>query len=230
VRSVRDSATGSIPGSGPSGAARLGGLTMPRARELLAVGASTGGPPVVLEFIRTLPADLAMPVVITQHMPESHLPHFARLLADQSKRPVALGVDGELLAPGRFYVAPGGRHMLVVRDRAGLRIALDNGPEEHFCKPAVDPMFRSVAAACAGTAIGVVMTGMGSDGALGAVELRAAGIPVAVQDEASSIVWGMPGATFAAGAADAVVPGDQLARTVAAWMSPFPVAPRGTRS
>jgi two-component system, chemotaxis family, protein-glutamate methylesterase/glutaminase len=183
-------------------------------RELIAIGASTGGPPVVMQFLDSLPKDYHTPIVITQHMPALHIPHFAKLLRDRSGRMVEVAKDGETVQPNRVYVAPGALHLTVQRHGTQLLLKHDNGPEEHNCKPAVDPMFRSVAEACGNKAIGVVMTGMGSDGALGAVALRNKGTPVVVQDKPSSVVWGMPGATVQKGAASLIVPAASLADSV----------------
>ncbi len=186
----------------------------PAQRELIAIGASTGGPPVVMQFLESLPADFQTPIVLTQHMPALHIPHFAKLLDDRTTRRVTVATDGEAVQPGHVYVAPGALHLTVHRQGAQLTMRHDHGPEEHNCKPAVDPMFRSVAAACGARAVGVVMTGMGADGALGAVALRAAGAPVVVQDKPSSVVWGMPGATVQKGAASVIAPAGELAMWV----------------
>jgi two-component system chemotaxis response regulator CheB len=178
---------------------------VPAPRDVVAIGASTGGPPAVLQFLSTLPADWQTPVVITQHMPALHVPHFAASLAARTALAVAVAVHGERLAPRRIYLAPGGAHLRVVRQPTGALILVhDHGPEEHYCRPAVDPMFRSIALACGAAAIGVVLTGMGSDGALGALAMREQGAPILVQDKASSVVWGMPGAVVSRGAADVV--------------------------
>ena len=184
-------------------------------RELIAIGASTGGPPVVMNFLEKLPKPLLTPIVITQHMPAPHMLHFANLLKERTGLAVSIPLDGEDVRPGHVYVAPGGRHMLIARQADKLVLRHDDGPEEHHCRPAVDPMFRSVARACGQAVVGVVMTGMGADGALGAVALRERGAPVVIQDRESSVVWGMPGAVHAKGAADVVAPGDDLADWVA---------------
>ncbi len=183
-------------------------------REIIALGASTGGPPAILQFLGAIPAKFRTPILITQHMPTSHVPHFAALLRERSGLAVAVAEDGETVLAGRIYVAPGGCHLRLVRHGDRLILLHDHGPEEHYCRPAVDPMFRSVAAACGAATIGVVLTGMGSDGALGAIALRERGAPVLVQDKASSVVWGMPGAVVSKGAADLVAPVAELARQV----------------
>lgn len=191
----------------------LSGL-FPEYRELIAIGASTGGPPVVHQFLSGLPNNFETPIVITQHMPALHIEHFAKLLSDRTGRKVSVANDRERIEPGHVYVAPGGLHLVLKREGNSLIMYHDNGPEEHNCKPAVDPMFRSVARSCGSRCIGIVMTGMGSDGALGAVDLRAKGAPVIVQDKPSSVVWGMPGSVVQKNAASVVVPGPQLASWV----------------
>ncbi len=196
----------------------------PALRELIAVGASTGGPPVLVRFLQDLGAGFEVPIVIVQHMAAAHIGFFVELLTQQSRRAVRIAQHGMLLEPRMVYLAGDERHLCVGRDRGRLVALQDDGPPEHHCKPAVDPLFRSVAAVCRASSVGVVATGMGTDGALGAVALREAGSPVVVQDQASSVVWGMPGAVVAAHAADAVVPGSELAAFVLArtsgWKSP----------
>jgi two-component system chemotaxis response regulator CheB len=180
--------------------------------KLLAVGASTGGPVALAAVLGKLRADFPVPVVVTQHMP----PMFTRLLAERLSActPVrfAEGKAGERLEPGRGYVAPGDFHMSVVRDPAGhLRLALDQGPQENSCRPAVDALFRSAAAAVGPGVLSVVLTGMGQDGMVGARHVVSAGGQVVAQDEATSVVWGMPGAVVREGLASRVLPLDQIA-------------------
>lgn len=190
-------------------------------RELLAIGASTGGPPVLLKLLRGLPPTFEVPIVITQHMPALHIPYLAELLTQQAGRRVLVAADGVVLQPRVAYLAGNTKHLLVERKGEQLVTRQSDTAPEHFCKPAVDPMFRSVAKACAGSCLGVVMTGMGSDGAQGAVALRERSNPVLVQDEASSVVWGMPGAVVAAGAADAVYGAEKMPAGILEWMG-FP--------
>jgi two-component system, chemotaxis family, protein-glutamate methylesterase/glutaminase len=192
-------------------------MPCPARRELIAIGVSTGGPPAVTLVLRALPRDLKTPIVIVQHMGADHLPHFVSLLASQCERNVVLAKSGAKLERSTVYVAPGGTHLILDRRPAGFFLALTDAPPEHSCRPAVDPFFRSVATACGASALGVVMTGMGSDGALGAKAMRDAGAPVIVQDEATSVVWGMPGATVALGAANVVVPLELIAREIMSW-------------
>ncbi len=182
--------------------------------EIVAIGTSTGGPNALGEVLPHIPRDLPVPIVVVQHMP----PIFTRLLADrlasQSVIPVTEGVAGVTLTPGRAWIAPGNFHMTVAHAGVSRRLDLNQNPPEHSCRPAVDPLFRSVAAVYRANVLAVVMTGMGSDGVIGAQHIREAGGEVIIQDEASSVVWGMPGLVYAAGQADAVYPLDQLASEI----------------
>lgn len=191
----------------------------PALREVITIGASTGGPPVVLGLLKQLPKNFAVPILIAQHMPALHIPYYAELLGEQSGRRVQVAVNGHVIEPGTVYVAPGGQHMRVARAFNQLILRTDAGPEEHNCRPAVDPLFRSAAEVCGEAVVGVVISGMGSDGALGALALRARGAVVVAQDEASSVVWGMPGATVTAGAADAIAPATELAAHIERFTS-----------
>ncbi|QOV88117.1 protein-glutamate methylesterase/protein-glutamine glutaminase [Humisphaera borealis] len=188
--------------------------TGPSAVRLLAVGCSTGGPVALATFIGGLEANFPVPVIITQHMP----PMFTRMLADRlsigGKLKVKEGAAGDILQAGHGYVAPGDYHMRIERHEAGFRVALNQEPPENSCRPAVDVMFRSVAATHGAGVLGVVLTGMGQDGMLGARQIRDAGGEMLVQDEATSVVWGMPGAVARDGSADAVLPLDQIADAV----------------
>jgi two-component system chemotaxis response regulator CheB len=173
---------------------------------VLAIGCSTGGPDALAVVLGGLSRDLAVPVVIVQHMP----PLFTRMLAQRldsgSELTVREATDGEPLLPGHALVAPGGRHLALKRTAAGASVLLNDDPPENFCRPAVDVMFRSVASLYRDRALAVVLTGMGRDGALGAKSVRDAGGEVFAQDELTSVVWGMPGAVVAAGQADRVLP------------------------
>jgi two-component system chemotaxis response regulator CheB len=179
--------------------------------EIVAIGTSTGGPNALAEVLPHLPQDLPVPIVIVQHMPPIFTRLLAERLASQSQIPVTEGTTGIHLIPGNAWIAPGNFHMTVVRAGIGYRLDLNQDSPEHSCRPAVDALFRSVATAFHGNVLGVVMTGMGSDGVLGAQHIRDAGGEVIIQDEPSSVVWGMPGLVYAAGQADAVYPLDQLA-------------------
>ncbi|WP_349371035.1 chemotaxis response regulator protein-glutamate methylesterase [Salinarimonas sp.] len=179
-----------------------------QAPKALLVGASTGGPRAVGEVLSALaPALRHVPVLIVQHMPPIFTAVFAEHLGVQTGLPAAEGRDGEKLEPGRIYVAPGGKHMGLRREGAGsVFVRLDDGPPENFCKPAVDVLFRDAAAIYGGSALSVVLTGMGADGTAGAKSLVAAGGLVLAQDEATSTVWGMPGSIARAGLAHDILP------------------------
>ena len=177
----------------------------PQRVDLIAIGVSTGGPTALAELIPSLPGSLPVPIAIVQHMP----PMFTKILAERLDHKSALRVaeaaDGDRLKPGSVYVAPGDLHLAIAtRDREVLHVY--DGPHENSCRPSVDPLFRSVADRYGANALGIVMTGMGSDGLRGAEHLAAAGARILVQDEASSVVWGMPGFVSRAGLADAAVP------------------------
>ncbi|MCB1476749.1 MAG: chemotaxis response regulator protein-glutamate methylesterase [Rhodobiaceae bacterium] len=185
---------------------------MPR---VLAIGSSTGGPPALVKFFSDLgPALQRLPVVVVQHMPATFTPIFAQHLQKAAGIPAAEGIHGEPLQPGRIYVAPGGKHMVVAGSSSAPVIELNSSAPIHFCRPAVDPMFASIASLYGTSALAVVFTGMGSDGAEGGVRIADAGGSVIAQDEATSVVWGMPGATVQAGAAAAVLPLDEIAPKV----------------
>ena len=191
----------------------------PRKRvDIVAIGASTGGPNALAQVVPHLPADFPVPVVIVQHMPAVFTGLLAERLARQAAFPVAEGTLGAVLGPGNAWIAPGNFHMTVMASRfaAGTnwRLGLNQDAPENSCRPAVDVLFRSVAAVCGPHVLGVVMTGMGADGTRGAGSIREAGGEVIVQDEATSVVWGMPGSVFAAGQADAVYPLEQLAAEI----------------
>jgi two-component system chemotaxis response regulator CheB len=178
----------------------------------LLIGASTGGPQALMTLVSEIgPVIDRFPVLITQHMPPTFTTILAEHLARASHRPAHEGVDGELIKPGRIYLAPGGRHMRVVRQGVHAAIALDDGPPVNFCKPAVDPLFASAIDVWQGGILAVVLTGMGSDGMRGGKEIIAAGGSVIAQDEATSVVWGMPGAATHAGICAAVLPLGQIA-------------------
>ncbi len=179
--------------------------------EVIAIGISTGGPSALAKVIPQLPADLPVPILIVQHMP----PLFTRLLAERldasTKLSVKEGVNGDPILPGRVYIAPGDYHMRVARIRNTVEIILDQGPPLNSCRPAADALFASVADVYGSAALGAVLTGMGQDGMNGAAMLKARGAHMIAQDEASSVVWGMPGAVVGAGLADEVLPLSEIA-------------------
>jgi two-component system chemotaxis response regulator CheB len=182
---------------------------------IIAIGSSTGGPEALASVLGVAsPALSRVPVVIAQHMPPVFTGILAERLARATGRETKEGTEGERLSPGTIYVAPGNHHMTVVdANRPALRIG--DEPPVHFCRPAVDPLFSSVAASFGPAALGIVLTGMGFDGAAGARAIAEAGGSVIAQDEASSVVWGMPGAAASVGACAAMLPPVQIAEAVA---------------
>lgn len=174
--------------------------------EIVAIGVSTGGPTALASVISAFPAAFPLPIVVTQHMPAHFIPMLAARLANQSAMVVQEGVEGAVVEGGKVYIAPGDRHLAFVREGAQVRIHLNDDPPENSCKPAVDVMLRSVVKCYGGKAIAVILTGMGQDGLKGCIQLRDAGGIVIVQDEESSVVWGMPGAVADAGISHKVVP------------------------
>ena len=181
---------------------------------IVAVGASTGGTEAIREFLVELPAD-APAIVIAQHIPAAFSAPFARRMDSLCALAVCEPADGQRIQPGHVYIAPGGRHLLVERDGAHYRCRLNDGPPVNRHCPSVDVLFRAVAREVGPNAIGVILTGMGDDGARGLKEMHDAGAPTLAQDESSSVVWGMPGAAVKLGAAGEVLP---LARIAAAVM------------
>jgi two-component system chemotaxis response regulator CheB len=186
----------------------------PKEPAVLVIGSSTGGPEALTKVLPLLPASLPVPVLLVQHMP----PVFTRQFAQRLDRLCPLSVveagDGTPLAPGTVHIAPGDFHLTVGTSGAAKRSALNQAPPENFCRPAVDVLFRSAVAAYDGAVLGVVLTGMGADGRNGAGEIRAHGGTVVVQDQASSVVWGMPGAVNQAGYADETIPLDRISEAI----------------
>ena len=177
---------------------------------VLAIGVSTGGPAALGEILPQLPSGFRLPVLVVQHMP----PLFTRLLAERlsaiCRLPAGEAVQGDPVEAGRILIAPGDFHLKVASNGGGIRVYLDQSPPQNSCRPAVDALFSSIGEVYGGAAIAVILTGMGQDGLRGAEILRARGASILAQDEASSVVWGMPGAVVNAGLADRVLPLDQV--------------------
>jgi two-component system chemotaxis response regulator CheB len=197
-----------VPTLARPAAARPAGIAAPRTRQssprAVAIGVSTGGPNALAEVIPMLPKDFPLPVFVVQHMP----PMFTRLLAErlqsQSKVKVVEAQEGMRVTAGFVYIAPGDYHMVLAKTGGSVLIHLNQGPMENSCRPAVDVLFRSVGEVYGGATISAILTGMGQDGLRGVEQLRALGGYVIAQDEASSVVWGMPGFVARAGLADVV--------------------------
>lgn len=182
-----------------------GSKTRPK---VLVIGVSTGGPTALGAILPQLPSTFPLPVLIVQHMP----PLFTRLLAERLNMTCQMSVEegsqGQLVEPGKILIAPGDFHMKVASSGGQIRVCLDQSPQQNFCRPAADALFTSVGEVYGGSALAVILTGMGQDGLRGASILKAQGASVFAQDEASSVVWGMPGAVVNAGIADRVIPLD----------------------
>ena len=174
--------------------------------QAVVIGVSTGGPNALADLFATLPGDLPVPILIVQHMP----PMFTKLLADRltanSKVRVEEGTNGAIPHPGRALIAPGDYHMVLERQGTQTRVQLNQEPPENSCRPAADPLFRSAAHLYGNGVLAVVLTGMGQDGLRGCEAVKAAGGQIIAQDEATSVVWGMPGFVVRAGLAERVLP------------------------
>lgn len=181
--------------------------------KLIALGASTGGTEAIREVLEVMPAD-SPAMVISQHIPEAFSKPFSERMDRCSPMTVSQAEDGEQILPGHVYIAPGDSHLLVVRDGARFRCKLSDGPPVNRHRPSVDVMFRSVAQNVGPNAVSVLLTGMGNDGAQGMLEMREAGAHTLAQDEASCVVWGMPGEAVAMGAAEEQVALSSMAKRI----------------
>lgn len=194
--------------------AKTAGVQVARSRrtyDVLAIGSSTGGPQALGNVLKALPASLPVPVVIVQHMPPIFTKHLADRLNQDSPLTVREATGGEVLQPGHVYIAPGDYHMELRRDGVAVKTVLHQGPPENSCRPAVDVLFRSVANVYGAGTLAVVLTGMGQDGMRGGEHVAHAGGTIIAQDEASSVVWGMPRAVTEAGLANQVLPLNSIA-------------------
>jgi two-component system chemotaxis response regulator CheB len=179
------------------------------------IGSSTGGPQALQILLRALgPVFDRVPVLITQHMPPTFTTILAEHIARATGRPAHEGQNGEMLAPGRIYVAPGAHHMMIARDGERARIVINDDPPVNFCRPSVDPLFASAAATFGPATLALVLTGMGSDGTDGASIIAEAGGSVIAQDEATSVIWGMPGSAAEAGICAGILPLESIAPRV----------------
>jgi two-component system chemotaxis response regulator CheB len=185
-----------------------------RDAQLVVIGSSTGGPNALVQLLSSMTTPLPVPAAIVQHMP----PVFTKQLAGRLDRigpnRVVEATDGEQLQVGTIYMAPGGRHLRVMERSGSLIARLDDNAPRNYVRPSVDVLFESAVTASVGKLLGVVLTGMGSDGAQGARAIVDAGGAVIVQDVESSVVWGMPGAVVSAGAADAILPLSQIGSAI----------------
>jgi two-component system chemotaxis response regulator CheB len=202
------------PRATPSATTRSRSLPRTGPIDVVCIGVSTGGPNALAALMPELPADFPVPIVVVQHMP----PLFTKFLADrldsQSRIRVEEASAGAKLEPGVAWLAPGDWHMAVERSGQAVLIRTHQGPQENSCRPAADVLFRSVVSAYGGRVLAVVLTGMGQDGLRGCELVKEAGGQIVVQDEATSVVWGMPGYVAQAGLADRILPLDQIAREI----------------
>lgn len=189
--------------------------------EIVVIGVSTGGPQALSQLMMSFPVNWLTPIVIVQHMP----PTFTALLANQLARRTAIevseAVQGDVLRAGHAWIAPGDYHTELVRESHSVKVRLSQSSHQNCCRPSVDVLFRSVAETYGASALAVVLTGMGQDGLRGCEAIRAAGGQILVQDEATSVVWGMPGAVAKAGLADQILPLDQIGTEITriVWQS-----------
>ena len=180
---------------------------------VIAIGASTGGTEAIRHVLMDLPAD-SPPILITQHIPKAFSGPFARRMDQSCELTVMEAEDGQPVLAGQVYIAPGDRHLLLVREGGRYRCRLSDGPPVQRHKPSVDVLFRSVAQAAGPNAVGVMLTGMGRDGAECMKEMREAGATNIAQDEATSVVWGMPGAAYEVGGVHSLHPLTQIANKI----------------
>jgi two-component system, chemotaxis family, protein-glutamate methylesterase/glutaminase len=211
---LRGGRNGLLPETAPSRAPLVAKPRLLVPAQIVVIGVSTGGPDALAHLLPTLPANFCTPILIAQHMPPIFTSMLATRLAAKSAFPVRECVAGEQVKPGCALIAPGDFHMLVQQERGTVRIAMHQGARENFCRPSVDVLFRSVAAVFGPRTLAIVLTGMGQDGLRGCEELRAQGARIYVQDEASSVVWGMPGFVARAGLADKVLPLHQIGQEI----------------
>ncbi len=186
----------------PLGSARI---------SIVTIGVSTGGPDALGILLPSIPENFPFPIVIAQHMPPVFTSMLAKRLSERCSVPVRECASGDLLEPGCIWIAPGDYHMVVERKNNHMVLRNHQGPRENFCRPSVNVLFRSVAALYGANSLGVILTGMGQDGLKGCEALCAAGASVIIQDEASSVVWGMPGFVARAGLAEKILPLNQIA-------------------
>lgn len=182
--------------------------------QIVAIGVSTGGPQALVRLLPKLPANFPCPIVIVQHMPAMFTASLAEDLNRRCSLNVSEGKHGQVVRRGDIVIAPGGKQMRIVRRDGENVVEITDDPPERNCKPSVDYLFRSVAASHGGASLGVVLTGMGDDGTLGAKALRESGAEIVAQDQASCVVYGMPKAVIEAGLADVVSPLDMMATTI----------------
>ncbi|MDY6975456.1 MAG: chemotaxis response regulator protein-glutamate methylesterase [Pseudomonadota bacterium] len=213
VDKIRTAARSKVKKASPAKVSSVNKVSYSGTEKLIAIGASTGGTEAIKEVLRTFPAN-APATVITQHMPAGFTSTYARRLDSVCQMQVKEAKGGERLLPGQAYLAPGDKHMEIERSGADYRIRLTDGPRVSGHKPSVDVLFNSLCKSAGNNAIGVLLTGMGSDGAIGLHELFNAGCETFCQDEASCIVFGMPKVAIEKGAASHILSLDDMGKAV----------------
>jgi len=197
--------------------------------EAVVIASSTGGPNALAGILPTIPSGFSVPVLIVQHMPPAFTRFLAQRLTGLCPLPVEEAVEGEVVTPGVIRVAPGDHHLAVARERGTVRLQINQDPAENSCRPSADVLFRSAAQVYSNQVLAVVLTGMGQDGLRGCQVLADQGASIMVQDEATSVVWGMPGFVAKAGLADSVLPlsqiGDAIVRRVTTFR-PLSTSPK----
>ena len=216
---VKEQTTSGLPPAVTIPSARSGQPIVPRKKsnsplEMIAIGVSTGGPNALSHVLSGFNCDFHVPILIVQHMPPVFTKHLADRLANTSSLVVREGAAGMELKPGEVLIAPGDYHMTVHKNGNSYYIDTNRDPPENSCRPAVDVLFRSVAECCGSASLGCILTGMGQDGLRGTEVLRNAGAYIIAQDEATSVVWGMPRAVVHAGLADQILPLDRIAEEI----------------
>lgn len=182
---------------------------------VVGIGSSTGGPAALTKLLTNIPSKFPFPILIAQHMPPQFTAMLAQRLSEQTGHQVEEAKDGQVLKPSQILIAPGGYHMVIRRRRAEVIACLNQDAQENDCRPAIDPLFRSIAECYGSHSVGVVMTGMGKDGTEGAKMMKAKGAEILVQDEQSCVVWGMPNKVLEAGVADAMMSPEELGKAIA---------------
>jgi two-component system chemotaxis response regulator CheB len=224
VRAIGDVAAPASSSQGAGAVLRKAATRCFRTTErIIAIGASTGGVEAIKEVLMGFEPDTPG-IMVTQHIPKAFSAPFATRMNACCRMAVCEAEDGQHILAGHVYIAPGDRHLLLIRDGARYVCRLDDGSPVNRHKPSVDVLFRSVAQQAGANAIGVILTGMGKDGAVGLREMREAGAPTVAQDEASSVVWGMPGEAVAIGAASEVLPLSAISAAVQRLAEETPAA------
>lgn len=208
-RLIEPTAVASIPSSLPFSPQQVGAF------DVIAIGASTGGIHALSQMLRQIPASVDEPMLITQHLPASFMSYFAAQVAVLAGRPCDVATDRMRIRRGRVIIAPGHAHMVCIKTADGAAIRLSEAPAVSGCLPSVDPMLESAGEVFGERALGVVLSGMGRDGARGAASLVERGGRMIAQDQDSSVIWGMPGAVVQGGLAKLVLPPDEIGRVIA---------------